>query len=165
LWGKGRGGGLFFVGEAPGADEDRLGEPFVGRAGKKLDEAFAAVGLTRDEVYIANALKCRPKNNKLPEDVVDCLRACLPYLHLELRLRKPAVVVILGATAARLVTPNYAKPSVRLLRGEWIERAPIPTLVTYHPAYLLRAKRNETKLFLRDLQAAKKMLDKSRNGR
>ncbi len=125
---------IMFVGEAPGRDEDLQGEPFVGRAGKLLDKILAAMKLSRDQVYIANILKCRPPNNRdpLPEE----MEQCLPYLLEQIRLIKPKVICALGRIAGQALL----KTSTPLgkLRGRWHEFEGVPLMVTYHPAALLR---------------------------
>ena len=125
---------LVFVGEAPGADEDRQGQPFVGRAGQKLTQIIEAIGLSRSEVYIANVLKCRPPGNRnpLPEEV----RACEPYLIAQLRLIKPRVICALGAFAAQ--TLLRMDQSISRLRGRFHTYQGIKLMPTYHPAYILR---------------------------
>jgi uracil-DNA glycosylase family 4 len=125
---------LIFIGEGPGADEDRLGEPFVGRAGKLLDKILEAINLNRQQVYIANMIKCRPPGNRdpLPEE----MDACNPYLLEQLRLIKPKLICTLGRVAAQ----GLLKTTTPLgkLRGRWHDFHGIQTLVTYHPAALLR---------------------------
>lgn len=125
---------LLFIGEAPGADEDRLGEPFVGRAGQLLDRILAAMQLSRQEVYIANILKCRPPNNRdpLPEE----MEKCFPYLDEQIKLIRPKVICALGRIAAQ----GLLRTSTPLgkLRRQWHEYRGIPMLITYHPAALLR---------------------------
>lgn len=125
---------LMFIGEAPGADEDRLGEPFVGRAGQLLDRILAAMQLSRQEVYIANILKCRPPGNRdpLPAEVA----TCTPYLKEQIRLIKPQLLCALGRIAAQFLL-NTTTPLGKL-RGHWHEYEGTPMLVTYHPAALLR---------------------------
>ncbi|MFQ5453918.1 MAG: uracil-DNA glycosylase [Candidatus Zixiibacteriota bacterium] len=125
---------LLFIGEAPGADEDRLGEPFVGRAGQLLDRILAAIQLSRKEVYIANILKCRPPNNRDP--LPDEMDKCFPYLYDQVRLIKPKLICALGRGAAQALL----KTSTPLgkLRKQWHNFEGVPTLVTYHPAALLR---------------------------
>lgn len=131
---------LMFVGEAPGADEDRLGEPFVGRAGQLLTKIIEAMGYTRDEVFIANVLKCRPdmpageSGNRKPR--MDEMSTCLPWLREQIALVKPRVMVALGATAAEGLL-GETRP-MRELRGQWLDFQSTPVMVTYHPAYLLR---------------------------
>jgi DNA polymerase len=125
-----------FVGEAPGAEEDRRGEPFVGRAGKLLDAMLAAVGRKREEVFIANVLKCRPPNNRDPhgEEVMQCGA----YLLRQIELVKPRLLIALGRFAAQSLL-NTSRP-IGKLRGEVFQHAAsqTPLIVTYHPAYLLR---------------------------
>ncbi len=124
-----------FVGEGPGADEDRLGEPFVGQAGKLLDNMLAAIGLQRGtDVYIANIVKCRPPGNRNPEPAE--ARACEPYLARQIQLIKPRLIVALGRIAAQNLLGTDA--TVGNLRGRLLDYDGIPLLVTYHPAYLLR---------------------------
>jgi DNA polymerase len=131
---------LMFVGEAPGADEDAQGEPFVGRAGELLTKIIQAMGLKREEVYIGNILKCRPDtpgqlagNRKpTPEE----MRTCIPYLHEQIDLIRPRVVVALGATAVEGLLGKTL--GITKLRGQWQTWRGIPLMPTYHPAYLLR---------------------------
>lgn len=131
---------LMFVGEAPGADEDKEGEPFVGRAGQLLTKMIAAMGFTRDEIYIANVLKCRPDmppgepGNRKPK--AEEMQTCLPWLEEQIRLIRPKAMVALGATAAEGLLET-TEP-MRELRGRWHTFRDIPVMVTYHPAYLLR---------------------------
>ena len=131
------------VGEAPGADEDRRGEPFVGRAGQLLNSMLRAVGLAREQVFIANVLKCRPPSNRdpLPEEV----RCCLPYLHRQIALLKPRIILCVGRIAAQ----NLLGVDTPLgqLRGRVHALDPfgIPVVVTYHPAYLLRSPAEKRK--------------------
>jgi len=124
-----------FVGEAPGAEEDAQGEPFVGQAGKLLDSMLAAIGLARGEsVYIANVLKCRPPGNRTPEPLeVD---ACKPYLDRQIDMIGPKLIVALGKSAATTLLGTEA--SIASLRGRLHRYGNVPLLVTYHPAYLLR---------------------------
>jgi len=145
---------LLFIGEAPGADEDRLGEPFVGRAGQLLDRILAAMQLSRQEVYIANILKCRPPNNRdpLPEE----MEKCFPYLDEQIRLIQPKLICALGRIAAQ----GLLRTSTPLgkLRKRWHDYRGIPMLVTYHPAALLRfpAYKKDT---WEDMQLLKARLD------
>jgi uracil-DNA glycosylase len=131
---------LMFVGEAPGADEDREGEPFVGRAGQLLTRIIETMGLGRDRVYIGNILKCRPdtpgqrSGNRKP--TADEMQTCLPYLLEQIDIIQPRVLVALGATAVEGLF-GRAMPITRV-RGTWLEFRGIPTMPTYHPAYLLR---------------------------
>jgi uracil-DNA glycosylase len=124
-----------FVGEAPGAEEDARGEPFVGQAGRLLDNMLAALGLTRDRnVYIANVLKCRPPNNRTPEPGES--DACRPYLERQVELIRPKLIVALGKSAASLLLGTDA--TIASLRGRVHRYRGVPLVVTYHPAYLLR---------------------------
>jgi DNA polymerase len=124
-----------FVGEGPGADEDRQGEPFVGQAGKLLDNMLAAINLKRgDDVYIANVVKCRPPNNRNPAP--DEAQSCEPYLTRQIQLIRPKLIVALGKVAVQNLLDTDA--AVGSLRGRLHEYKGIPLLVTYHPAYLLR---------------------------
>lgn len=134
---------LMFVGEAPGADEDRQGEPFVGAAGQLLTKVIVAMGLTRPSVYIANVLKCRPdtpgqsSGNRKPR--ADEMGTCLPYLLEQIQLIQPRVIVALGGTA---VEGLFGQAEVRItkLRGGWMDFQGIPVMPTFHPSYLLRAE-------------------------
>ena len=131
---------IFFVGEAPGADENAKGRPFVGRAGQLLGRIIVAMGLNRQNVYISNILKCRPPDNRDPRP--DEIISCLPYLQRQIELINPDIIVALGAHAARTLL-NTNKP-IGQLRGFFhdypmgFDRAPIKFMATYHPAYLLR---------------------------
>lgn len=131
---------LVFVGEAPGADEDAQGRPFVGQAGKLLDKIINAMGLRREDVFICNILKCRPPGNRDPRP--DEIGSCLPYLQRQLEIIEPEVIVALGAHAARTLLETN-KP-IGQLRGQFHEyypnlgKMPIKLMATYHPAYLLR---------------------------
>lgn len=150
-----------FVGEGPGAEEDAQGEPFVGRAGKLLDNMLAAIKLKRgDNVYIANVVKCRPPNNRAPEP--DEIAACLPYLCRQIALIKPKLIVALGKTAATaLLGRDVALAS---LRGKLHEVNGIPLIVTYHPAYLLRSPAEKAKAW-QDLCLAVATMQQLSNGK
>src|SRR5881296_2275639 len=125
---------LMFVGEAPGADEDIQGEPFVGRAGQLLTKIIEAIGLRREDVYIANVLKCRPPQNRNPEqDEVD---TCEPFLFQQIDVIKPKVIVALGTFAARALLRTL--DSISRLRGRTYEYRGAKLIPTFHPAYLLR---------------------------
>jgi DNA polymerase len=126
---------LMFVGEAPGADEDRTGVPFVGRAGMLLTDMITkGMGLQRNEVYIANVLKSRPPENRPPEP--DEIANCLPYLERQIAIVRPEFLCLLGKTAASALLDTAL--SMGRLRGRWHRYRGIPTVVTYHPSYLLR---------------------------
>jgi DNA polymerase len=123
------------VGEAPGAEEDRLGEPFVGQAGRLLDNMLAAIDLKRGEnVYIANVLKCRPPGNRNPEP--DEVAKCRPHLQKQIELIRPKLIVAMGRFAAQTLLGTEA--TIASLRGRLHQYAGVPLVVTYHPAYLLR---------------------------
>ncbi|NBX25967.1 MAG: uracil-DNA glycosylase [Planctomycetes bacterium] len=132
---------LMFIGEAPGEQEDRTGRPFVGRAGEKLDEMISAMGLSREQVYIANVLKSRPPDNRTPlQHEID---GCGPFLMEQIRIIRPEVIVTLGGPATKLLLAT--EEGITRLRGVWAAWSvpgsgtdPIPVMPTYHPAYLLR---------------------------
>ena len=125
---------LMFIGEAPGRDEDLQGEPFVGRAGQLLTDIVKAMKLTRDDVYIANVVKCRPPENRNPEP--EELEACRPFIRRQIELIKPRVIVTLGKFALQsLLEKSY---SITAARGQWLEYQGIKVMPTFHPAYLLR---------------------------
>jgi DNA polymerase len=125
---------IMFVGEAPGHDEDMQGEPFVGRAGELLTKIIAAMGCQREDVYIANVLKCRPPQNRTP--LPDEITNCLPYLLSQIELIQPKVIVALGATAVRSLLD--VQLGITKMRGHWYTFRDIPIMPTFHPAYLLR---------------------------
>jgi uracil-DNA glycosylase family 4 len=149
---------LMFVGEGPGADEDAQGEPFVGRAGKKLDEMITAIGLRREDVYIANIIKCRPPDNRDPQP--DEVGTCAPFLFEQIAAIRPRVIVALGSPAAK--TLLNTRVGITRLRGTWHSYAGVPVMPTFHPAYLLRAytPENRRKVW-EDLKAARARLDAS----
>ena len=126
---------LMFVGEAPGADEDAQGLAFVGRAGQLLTKIIEAIGLTREDVFIANVLKCRPPENRNPEP--DEVAACLPYLREQIRLIAPRVIVTLGTFATQAILETEL--SIGRLRGRFHPLGPVRVMPTYHPAFLLRS--------------------------
>jgi DNA polymerase len=130
---------LLFVGEAPGEQEDLTGTPFVGRAGQLLDKFLAAVDISREDVYIANILKCRPPQNRdpLPQEEA----ACIDYLREQVRLLKPRVIVCLGRISAqKLIKPDFA---ITKEHGQWFEKNGYLMTAVYHPAYLLRDPRKK----------------------
>lgn len=144
---------LMFVGEGPGADEDAKGEPFVGRAGQLLNNMISAMGIKREDVYIANVVKCRPPQNRTPEK--DECDTCSPFLMRQIDIIKPKVIVALGAVAAKnLLAVN---DSMSNLRGRWYDFRDSKLLVTYHPAYLLRDPRQKKEAW-KDLQMVMKFL-------
>ena len=142
------------VGEAPGAEEDRLGEPFVGQAGRLLDNMLAAIALKRGEnVYIANVLKCRPPGNRNPEP--EEVAKCTPHLQRQIELIRPKLIVAMGRFAAQTLLNTDA--TIASLRGRLHSYAGVPLVVTYHPAYLLRNLPDKSKAWA-DLVFAKKTM-------
>lgn len=129
-----RNASLMFIGEGPGRDEDLSGRPFVGAAGQLLDKMIAAIGIKREDVYIANIVKCRPPGNRVPKE--EEAKACIPYLRRQVYLIRPKVIVCLGATALRYVIDPEAR--ITRVRGQWVERKGYWLIPTYHPAALLR---------------------------
>jgi uracil-DNA glycosylase family 4 len=138
---------LMFIGEAPGADEDMKGEPFVGRAGQLLTNMIKAMGLSREEVYIANIIKCRPPGNRQPER--DECETCSPFLMRQIAVVKPKAIVALGAVAAKTLLALNAPMSE--FRGHWYDFRGTKLAVTYHPAFLLRDPRQKKETW-KDLQ-------------
>ena len=125
---------LMFIGEGPGADEDRQGLPFVGAAGELLTKIIQAIEMTREEVYIANVVKCRPPGNRDPQP--DEVAACRGYLDKQIALVRPRAIVALGKVAAQTLLGNDSP--IGRMRGQWYQVQGIPAMVTYHPAALLR---------------------------
>ena len=125
---------LMFVGEGPGSDEDRQGLPFVGRAGQLLNQIIKAMGYQREEVYIANVVKCRPPENRAPQP--DETAACTPFLFRQIEIIKPEVIVALGSPATQALLESST--GITKLRGTFREFRGIPVMPTFHPAYLLR---------------------------
>jgi len=134
---------LVFVGEAPGADEDLSGKPFVGRAGKLLTGIINAMGLTRDDVYICNIAKCHPPDNRDPE--IDEIKTCIPFLRSQISLIKPEVICSLGRVSAQ----NLIKKDFKITRerGHWYKFLDIPLMPTFHPAYLLRSPEHKREVW------------------
>ena len=148
---------LMFIGEGPGAEEDATGRPFVGAAGQLLDKMINAMTFQREDVFIANIVKCRPPGNRAPAP--DEAAACIGYLKGQIAQVRPKVIVCLGATALTFLTGEQG--GITRLRGKWLEFEGIPVMPTFHPAYLLRqpsAKRDAW----HDLQMVMKVLGKSR---
>ena len=144
---------LMFVGEAPGADEDEQGEPFVGRAGQLLNNMINAMGLRREQVYIANIAKCRPPGNRQPERE-EC-ETCMPFLLRQIQVVRPKVIVALGAVSAKnLLGLN---DSMMNLRGRFYDFRDTKLVVTYHPAFLLRDPRQKKEAW-KDLQMVMQFL-------
>jgi DNA polymerase len=144
---------LMFIGEAPGADEDQQGEPFVGRAGQLLNNMIKAMGLRREDVYIANIIKCRPPGNRTPER--DECETCSPFLMRQIATIRPKAVVALGAVAAKTLLAINAPMTE--LRGKWYDFRGTKLAVTYHPAFLLRDPRQKKEAW-KDLQMVMKDL-------
>jgi uracil-DNA glycosylase len=149
---------LMFVGEGPGADEDAQGEPFVGRAGQKLNDMIRAIGLERKDVYIANIVKCRPPGNRDPEP--DEVGTCSPFLFRQIEIIRPAVIVTLGSPASKTLLDT--KAGITSLRGRWGAFRGIPVMPTFHPAYLLRKYTPENRrAVFDDLKAARARVDEA----
>ena len=144
---------LMFIGEGPGADEDEKGEPFVGRAGQLLNNMIKAMGISREQVYIANVVKCRPPANRTPER--DECETCSPFLMRQIAAIKPKVIVALGATSAKNLLAIQAPMTE--LRGKWYDYRGCKLAVTYHPAFLLRDPRQKGEAW-KDLQMVMKEL-------
>ena len=152
---------LMFVGEGPGRDEDLQGRPFVGKAGELLDRMIGAIGMTREETYITNVVKCRPPDNRTP--TAEEARACLGYLHRQIELIRPAVIVTLGATPLRELVG--VSEGITRVRGQWrrlrVGDREIPVMPTFHPAYVLRQYTQEVRRAVwEDLRAAKEWIDR-----
>ena len=144
---------IMFIGEGPGADEDKQGLPFVGKAGQLMNKAFQALGINREEIYIANIVKCRPPSNRVPEE--DETQACLNYLRNQVVLIKPEIIVLLGSTALKnILGKEYG---ITAVRGKWMEKNGIKYMPTWHPAALLRDENKKIE-FWQDLKELKKYL-------
>ena len=145
---------IMFIGEGPGADEDIQGEPFVGKAGQLMNKAFEALDIKRDKVYIANIVKCRPPQNRNPEQ--DEANACMDYLRNQVLLVKPKIIVLLGSVALKnILGEEYG---ITNSRGKWIEKKGIWYMPTFHPAALLRDDSKKID-FWRDLKLIKSKLE------
>lgn len=144
---------VMFIGEGPGADEDAQGEPFVGKAGQLMNRAFEGVGIKREEVYIANIVKCRPPGNRNPEE--DEVKACLDYLRNQVIIVKPEVIVLLGSVALKNILGKEF--GITNSRGQVIERKGIKYIPTFHPAALLRDESKKID-FWNDLKMIKEMM-------
>jgi DNA polymerase len=132
---------IMFIGEGPGENEDRQGRPFVGRAGEKLNKMIGAMGLRREDVYIANIVKCRPPGNREPAP--DEVATCTPYLQRQIEIIRPRVIVTLGRPAAQHMLGS--KISISKIRGQWMQWRGIKLMPTFHPAYILRNYTPETR--------------------
>lgn len=145
---------LMLVGEAPGADEDRQGLPFVGRAGQLLNRILEAIGMSREEVYITNVIKCRPPGNRLPE--AGEVKECFPYLEKQIEIIDPEIVVCLGSLSTRTLIRKDAK--ITRMRGQWVKQGERWYMPTFHPAALLRDV-NKKKPVWEDFQKIRSLLD------
>lgn len=146
---------IMLIGEGPGANEDRLGRPFVGRAGKLMDKILNSVNLKREDLYITNVIKCRPPGNRVPHQ--NEFEACVSILRAEIELVQPKLIVTLGSTATKyLIDPEE---SITNVRGKWFQRGDIYFLPTFHPAYLLRNE-NMKKYSWHDFKLIKKAADR-----
>lgn len=125
---------VMLIGEGPGADEDTLGEPFVGRAGKLLDTLLCAIDIGQNEIYIANIVKCRPPQNRVP--TIHEAQTCLAYLRNQVYLQNPSIIVCMGSTAAKYVLNQDIR--ITQVRGTWIKKKGVYIMPTYHPAAILR---------------------------
>lgn len=142
------------IGEGPGADEDTQGEPFVGRAGQLMNKAFIGLGIKREEVYIANIVKCRPPQNRNPEK--DEAIACMDYLRNQVMLVKPKIIVLLGSVALKnILGEEYG---ITASRGNWVEQKGIMYMPTWHPAALLRDDNKKIE-FWNDLKEVKRKIE------
>ena len=141
---------IMFIGEGPGADEDIQGIPFVGKAGQLMDKAFQAIGIQKEEVYIANIVKCRPPNNRNPE--YEEADSCKEYLESQIKLVNPQIIVLLGSVALKnILGKEYG---ITASRGKWFEKEGIKILPTFHPAALLRDEDKKIDFF-KDLKMIK----------
>lgn len=145
---------LMFVGEGPGEQEDLKGQPFVGPAGKLLDLLLRAQGIKDEDYYIANIVKCRPPNNRVPSE--EEANECIPYLRKQVAVIRPRIIVCLGATAMKYIVDQNAK--ITQIRGEWIERKGCSIMPTFHPAALLRDI-SKKPLMWQDIKKVKQRLD------
>ncbi len=145
---------IMFIGEGPGEQEDMQGIPFVGQAGKLLDILLEALMFKPDDYYIANIVKCRPPNNRVPNDQE--AESCLPYLRNQVALIRPRIIVCLGGTAARYVISKDIK--ITQIRGQWLEQKRCLIMPTFHPAALLRDPSKKALLF-KDIKEVKKKLN------
>ena len=147
---------IFFIGEGPGENEDHTGRPFVGRAGELLNKQIAAMGLRREDVMIANVVKCRPPQNRQPSP--DEAATCMPYLERQIEIVRPGVIVTLGLSATRYMLQTNS--SMGRMRGQWHEWRGIKVMPTFHPAYLLRSYTPANRAMVwNDLQEVMRQLD------
>ena len=155
---------IMFIGEAPGAEEDRAGKPFVGLAGQLLNKMIAAINLSRDDIYITNIVPWRPPNNRTPN--TEEILQCLPFIQKHIDIIKPIIIILLGGTASKAILATTH--GITKIRGKWHQynslqiNRPIPTRAIYHPAYLLRSPENKRTAW-EDLKEVKKMIQKIKN--
>ena len=148
---------VMLIGEGPGADEDRIGIPFVGKAGQLMDKAFEGLRIDRSKLYIANIVKCRPPNNRVPEK--EEAEACLNYLRNQVILVRPQIIVLMGSTALKnILGQEYGITSAR---GKWIQKKEILYMPTWHPAALLRDDTKKIE-FLKDFKKIKEMAEEKK---
>lgn len=133
---------IMIIGEAPGQEEDKQGKPFVGRSGTVLKSLLKHFNLTRENVFIANIIKCKPPKNRNPEP--EEIKACIKFLHAQITLVQPKVLVLLGSVAYKSLFPKN-ELTITEVRGQWLEYCGIPTICTFHPAYILRNQTKEVK--------------------
>jgi DNA polymerase len=150
---------VMFIGEGPGAEEDRTGRPFVGQAGRLLENMLFAIGLDRRQVYITNIVKCRPPGNRDPRE--DEVASCAPYLDQQIELIRPEIIVALGKPASHRLTGT--KKPIGALRGRWVSYKGIPLMPLFHPAYLLRTPSAKREAW-DDLKKIKQRLDSTGTG-
>ena len=150
---------VMFIGEGPGAEEDRTGRPFVGQAGQLLERMLFAIGLRRDQVYITNIVKCRPPGNRDPKE--DEVASCAPYLDQQIELIAPKVLVALGKPASHRLTGT--KKPISALRGRWVSYKGVPLMPLFHPAYMLRTPSAKREAW-EDLKKIKQRLDSTEGG-
>ncbi len=152
---------IVFVGEGPGQTEDETGKPFVGRAGQLLDYALKTIGFSREQVFIANIVKCRPPGNRLP--LPNEVQACLPHLKAQLRILRPEIVVLLGALASQ----TLVNPGIRVTRdrGKWFTKEGVQYLVTFHPAAVLRDEANKRNALMADMRSLREKWEALKSGR
>lgn len=150
---------VMFIGEGPGAEEDRTGRPFVGQAGQLLERMLFAIGLRRDQVYITNIVKCRPPGNRDPKE--DEVAPCAPYLDQQIELIAPSVLVALGKPASHRLT-GTTKP-ISALRGRWASYKGVPLMPIFHPAYMLRTPSAKREAW-EDLKKIRQRLDSTESG-
>ncbi len=147
---------IMFIGEAPGAEEDKQGMPFVGRSGQFLTKMIEAMGFTREEVFIGNILKCRPPNNRTPTS--DEIEICIPYLKKQISILQPKAIIALGSTSVKGLLGDT--PAISKIRGEWRKFEGVPLMPTFHPAYILRNQSKKKELWY-DLRKVLALLGKT----